>query len=53
MIRFQFLELLVRVAEDKYLKNGQAKTYEEALNFLWTEHLEQEFGRYYTQSWRE
>lgn len=43
----------VRIAEDKYIRNGQAQTFEEALNWLWEDHLKEEFNKYNTQIFRD
>ncbi|CAD8053199.1 unnamed protein product [Paramecium primaurelia] len=53
MVRFQFLEMFVRIAEDKYIKNGIAKSFEEALQWMWNDHLKEEFNKYNTQIFRD
>ena len=40
------MELWVRIAEEKYIKKGNAKTFEEALTYLWNDHLQYDFLKY-------
>ncbi|CAD8184428.1 unnamed protein product [Paramecium pentaurelia] len=53
MVRFQFLEMWIRIAEDKYIRNGIAKSFEEALKWLWEDHLKEEFNKYNSQTFRD
>lgn len=53
MIRFQFMEVLIRIAEEKYLKNNITNKMSEAMKFFWEDHLRQECCQYSTQTWRD
>lgn len=41
LVRYEFLELLVRLSGDKYVKTGEAKNYTDAFNRILSEGLAQ------------
>jgi hypothetical protein len=52
MIRFQFLEVWVRIAEQKYMQNQVTTTILDSMRYLWEDNLKQEFMQYSAQPWR-
>ena len=53
LVRFQFQESLVRLAEEKYLKQGVCRTYWESVDKLYKEHCIEEFKKYDSQVFRD
>lgn len=49
LFRYEFLELLVRIADVKYRQSGRASTCDEALKMV----LKQMFARYSKSPWQE
>ena len=37
LVRYKFMEILVRISADKYIKSGKCKKYSEALNELFND----------------
>lgn len=47
------MEVFVRIAEEKFLKQGLAQNMAEATQKMLDEHLLQEINKYSAQSWRD
>jgi hypothetical protein len=52
LIRYEFLEILVRIAFDKYCRTKLTSTLTEALNFLFQNHLIDKFQALRSDEWR-
>ena len=52
IVRFQFMEVITRLAEQKYLYSNICESYFEALQKMYTENLKPEFERCSSQGWR-
>ena len=53
MLRYEFIEFLIRVARAKYVETGQLKDYEQAFNQLFREFVPQwDSGSFKVQEWR-
>ncbi len=44
MVRHQIMELIVRILEEKYIKTSVYKTFTEAMEVMWEEHLYNDFS---------
>lgn len=53
LVRFKFMEMLVRIAKDKYVRNKITQDMGEALQKLVTEHVNPAVAKYNHQVWRE
>lgn len=53
LVRFQFQESLVRMAEEKYVKAGTVSLFHEAVSRLYSEHCLPEFEKYNQQAFRD
>jgi hypothetical protein len=51
--RFQFLEFLVKVAEYKFIKTENTKSYYEAMKRLYDEHLKETLDKFDVQEFRD
>eukprot|EP00930_Biecheleria_cincta_P010817 TRINITY_DN11314_c0_g1_i2.p1 TRINITY_DN11314_c0_g1~~TRINITY_DN11314_c0_g1_i2.p1 ORF type:complete len:1565 (-),score=321.87 TRINITY_DN11314_c0_g1_i2:519-5213(-) len=49
LIRYQFIEIILRVAEVKYMRPGKALTLDQAVDMLLSEHLEPYCRSHYTK----
>jgi len=52
LVRYQFMEGLVRIADQKYIGSGMASTYSEALKLLLQEHVVPYISKFDHQKWR-
>jgi hypothetical protein len=52
LVRFQFMEILVRIALDKYFKTGICPTHSQAVSVLLTSHIIPHLGNYSANKWR-
>ena len=52
LVRYEFIEILIRVAGDKYIRTRQCATYTEAFTRLMNEHLLAAMSRFSSQKWR-
>lgn len=53
LVRFQFMEILVRLAEDKYMKNNPNIEHKDALKTLINDHVFNVIKNHNSQIWRE
>lgn len=52
LVRFQFMESLVRLAEEKFKKNGLTDTFCESMNLMLKDHIEPLCNTYAPDKWR-
>jgi hypothetical protein len=52
LVRFQFMEILVRIALDKYYKSGQAVTYVESVQMLMEQNIFPHLSHLISDKWR-
>lgn len=52
-VRFQFMEALVRLADEKYRKNGLCQTISDSISALIQQHLKPIFIRFRSEKWRQ
>ena len=52
LVRFQFMEILVRIALDKYFKTGICETQAQAVEYLMEKHIVQRLGHVSANTWR-
>ena len=52
MIRFQLMECLVRLADEKYIKSKICETFQEAVDKLINDHFYEMFNKYDHQDFR-
>ena len=53
LVRHEFMEMLVRIAHDKYIRNKISPSLTEAMKMLMQEHLAPKFAKYKVNHWRE
>lgn len=53
LVRHEFMEILVRIAHDKYLRNKISFSLTEAMQRLMQDHLMPKFAKYSVNCWRE
>ena len=53
LIRFQFMEVLARIAERKYIESGVTKSHFEACKRLFGDHVEKVICRFDAHLWRD
>jgi hypothetical protein len=53
LVRFQFMEVLARIAERKYIEGGVTKSHSEACKLLFQDGVLDVIGRYDAHKWRE
>ncbi len=53
LVRYEFMEILVRVAHDRYVRNGQCKSDFEAYSSMYHEFLLPVISKYDSNIWRE
>ena len=53
LVRFQFLESIVRLADEKYKKSGGVQTILEAATAIINQHLVSIYPKHQSGSWRE
>ena len=51
IVRFQFMEFIVRLSEDKYIKQGQASNFTDAVKMMY-EQIKNEVDKYDAHRWR-
>ena len=52
IVRHQMMELFTKIAEEKYIKQFATKTFNEAVAFLFEDHLKQDINGFDSQIWR-
>lgn len=52
LVRYEFIEILLRVAVDKYIRSRKSISYVEAFGRLLTEHLVPVMNKFFSQKWR-
>ena len=52
LVRYEFLEIIIRVAADKYIRTRQCSAYTEAFARLMKEHLLPVMSKFSSQKWR-
>jgi hypothetical protein len=52
LVRYEFLEIIIRVAADKYIRTKQCQSYHEAFTRLYNEHLSNVMSKFSSQKWR-
>ena len=52
IVRYQLLEILVRIAKRKFMDPGQVKIWKEAVTLLLENHMKQLFNKHDQNVWR-
>lgn len=52
LVRYEFLEILLRISMDRYIRNKICSTYNQAMQKLLTDHLIPVMSTYRTEMWR-
>ena len=53
LVRYQLMEVMVRIAEERYIKSGQAQTFAEAMEICIKDNLMPIYTKYNAQIWRD
>lgn len=53
LVRYQLMEVMVRIAEERYIKSGQAQTFAEATEICIRDNLMPIYSKYNAQIWRD
>lgn len=53
LVRYQLMEVMVRIAEERYIKSGQAQNFAEAVEISLRDNFMPIFNKYNAQIWRD